>query len=154
MNEGGGLIASAGYDGSVFVWDANNEHALAALKGHTGGVRSVALASDGGMVVSGGFDRIVRLWETHSGKLLRTMTGHTGGVWSVALSRSGDLVASGGADGTVRLWDANTGVCLRILRGDRRYERLDISGLTGVTEAQRQAMLALGAVERSSQLLS
>jgi hypothetical protein len=38
---------------------------------------------------------------------------------------------------------------LRTLRGDRRYERLDITGLTGVTEAQRQAMLALGAVERT-----
>ncbi len=38
---------------------------------------------------------------------------------------------------------------MRTLRGDRRYERLDITGLTGVTEAQRQAMLALGAVERT-----
>jgi WD40 repeat protein len=78
------------------------------------------------------------------------MTGHTGGVWSVALSRSGDLLASGGADGTVRLWQASTGRCMRTLRGDRRYERVDITGLTGVTEAQRQALLALGAVERGA----
>jgi hypothetical protein len=35
-----------------------------------------------------------------------------------------------------------------MLRSDRRYERLDITGLTGITEAQRAALLALGAVER------
>ena len=30
-----------------------------------------------------------------------------------------------------------------------RYERLDITGLTGVPSAQRAALLALGAVEKS-----
>ena len=30
-----------------------------------------------------------------------------------------------------------------------RYERVDITGLTGITEAQRGALLALGAIERS-----
>jgi hypothetical protein len=31
---------------------------------------------------------------------------------------------------------------------DRYYERLDITGLTGVTESQRAALLALGAIEK------
>jgi len=35
------------------------------------------------------------------------------------------------------------------LQAERRYERLDITGLTGVTSAQRTAVLALGAVEKS-----
>jgi predicted NACHT family NTPase len=149
MSESGGVVASGGYDGSVRVWDAEASTLLMTLEGHTGGVRSVALARDGGRIATGGFDRTVRLWQTESGRPLMTMTGHTGGVWSVALSGSGALLASGSADGTVRLWETSTGVCLRTLRGDRRYERLDITGLTGVTEAQRQAMLALGAVERT-----
>jgi hypothetical protein len=47
----------------------------------------------------------------------------------------------------VRIWRVETGACFHVLRGDRRYQRLDITGLTGVTEAQRAVLLALGATE-------
>ena len=56
-------------------------------------------------------------------------------------------MASGSGDATVRPWEASSGTCLRTLRVDRRYERLAITGLTGITDAQHAALLALGAVE-------
>ena len=58
------------------------------------------------------------------------------------------MIVSGGLDGTVRLWDTSSFSLVRTLRPDRRYERMDITGLSGVTEAQRTVLIALGAIER------
>lgn len=131
----------------VRLWDTTTGLPVSTLQGHSSTVWGVAVSADGRLVASGGTDGTVRLWEAASERSLVTLQGHTGGVFGVALSATGDLVASGGFEGTVRLWDARTGTLLRTLRADRRYERLDITGLTGVTAAQRTALLALGAIE-------
>jgi ATP/maltotriose-dependent transcriptional regulator MalT len=60
------------------------------------------------------------------------------------------MLASGGQDETIRLWDTGTGRCLRTLRDERPYERLDISGVTGLTEAEKASMRALGARDQIS----
>jgi WD40 repeat protein len=142
-------VASAALDGTVRLWDAASGACLQVLTGHTGEIRGVALSADGQRVASGGVDATVRVWDTTNGECLHVLTGHTATVWGVALSGNGGLVASAALDGTVRLWDARGGAPLRTLRPDRLYERMEITGLTGVTAAQHDALLALGAVDRS-----
>jgi WD40 repeat protein/DNA-binding XRE family transcriptional regulator len=149
LSADGRLAASGSFDGTVRVWDVPGGRLVATLQGHTGLVQCVALSVDGQLLVSGGFDATVRLWDVPGARLVATLEGHGAPVFGVALSGDGHLVASGSFDGTVKLWEARTGACLKTLRGDRCYERMDITGLTGVTEAQRAALLALGAVEVS-----
>jgi len=84
--------------------------------------------------------------ESFRGMLLRHR-GRSGLTQRSFADRAG---ASGGGDGTLQLWDTHTGRWLRALRPERRYEHMDITGLTGVTSAQRAALLALGAVETSA----
>ncbi|MCL4299146.1 MAG: helix-turn-helix domain-containing protein [Anaerolineae bacterium] len=147
LSADGHLLASGGLDGTVRLWETSTRRPLATLEGHTSPVWGVAISADGHLVASGSADGTGRLWEAPSGRPLATLRGHTGPVPAVAFSADGHLLASGGWDGTIRLWQVSSGAPLRTLRAERRYERLDITGLTGITEAQRQALLALGAVE-------
>jgi WD40 repeat protein len=147
LESNSGLLASGSEDGTVRLWEVATGRPVATLHGHAGVVYSVALAASG-LLASAGADGTVRLWTVPDGRPLMTLHGHTGVVRGVALTADGRLAASGGFDGTVRLWNTTTGVCLRVLRSARRYERVDITGLTGITEAQRAALLALGAVAR------
>jgi len=105
------------------------------------------LSADGHRVAAGGTDGKVHVWDTRTDQLVAIMEGHTGGVPGVAFSSDGEMLVSGGFDGAVRIWAAASGACLRTIQPERRYERLDITGLTGVTDAERTALLALGAVD-------
>ena len=44
----------------------------------------------------------------------------------------------------------SSGACLGTLRTERQYERMNITGLTEVTAAQRAALLALEALEQET----
>jgi len=87
----------------------------------------------------------VRLWDVSTGGCIRTLTGHTSEIYSVSFSPDGQIVASGSDDQTARLWDASTGECLKILRAPKLYEGMNITGVTGLTEAQKATLITLGA---------
>jgi WD40 repeat protein len=73
--------------------------------------------------------------------------GHTSPVHSVAVSADGQLLCSGGFDGTVCVWSTTSGARLHMLRADRPYERMNVAGVSGLTEAQHVALRTLGAVD-------
>jgi len=68
-------------------------------------------------------------------------------VHSLKMSPDGSTLASCGDDGAVMLWDFVSGEYLRTMRRDRPYERLNITGIRGLTQAEIATLRALGAVE-------
>jgi WD40 repeat protein len=158
----GTLVASGSYDKTVKLWDACTGELLKTLEGHTHGVWSVAfspraklsqksatpLQKQDLILASGSYDRTVKLWDVCTGQLLKSLQEHTSWVWSVRFSPDGDSVASGSSDETIKLWDVQTGECWKTLRGDRPYEGMNIAGVTGITEAQKATLCALGAIAK------
>lgn len=143
----GCILASCGSDHTIRVWDIDSGECLCILQGHTHWVTSVCFNPCGGILASGSGDGTVRFWNIDTGECLKIIKGHTGWVLSVTFSPDGHYLASGSSDGTTRIWDAQTGKCLRSLRSDRPYERMNISGATGLSSPQRTALKVLGAVE-------
>ncbi len=143
----GQILASGSGDQTVKLWDVENGKCIHTLQGHTNWVWSVAFSADGQRLASGSRDQTVRIWDVKNGKCLHTLQGHTNRVWSVAFSPDGQILASGGEDETIKLWDVQTGRCIRTLKAPRPYEGMNITGVKGLTEAQKATLKALGAVE-------
>jgi WD40 repeat protein len=100
-------VASAGYDGTVKIWDAETGRTIHTLRGHAGRVENVAFSADGRLLASASHDRTVRVWDAIKGTERYTLSGHTAEVAGVAFSPDGRRLASGGWDGTVRVWDTS-----------------------------------------------
>ena len=110
-------------------------------------VYAVAWAPSGDLLVSGGSDGMLRWLDVQSGECLRKQTAHQKTIQSLKISPDSHQLASCGDDGAIMIWDLDSGEHLQILRRDRPYERLDITGIRGLTEAQKATLLDLGAIE-------
>ncbi|PSB09067.1 hypothetical protein C7B62_14630 [Pleurocapsa sp. CCALA 161] len=101
----GQIIASAGDDGTVRLWDKQGNPIGQPFQSHQSLVHSVAFSPDGQYLVSGGGDNTIRLSNKQGNLIGQPFVGHHGKVLSVAFSPDGKYLASSGDDKRVRLWD-------------------------------------------------
>jgi WD40 repeat protein/transcriptional regulator with XRE-family HTH domain len=139
--------------GELFVWCAHSGELLHTLSELREIVYALAWSPTGTMLVSGGSDGMLCWWDVERGECVHTRRAHQGTVQSLKVSPDGRSLASCGDDGAINVWGLESGEHLRTLRRDRPYERLDITGIRGVTQAQKASLRALGAVEKRGGLL-
>jgi WD40 repeat protein/serine/threonine protein kinase len=104
----GKLLATAGKDCTVKLWDAMTYQLLASF-GQPAEVNSVAFAPDCKTLATSSDDGTIRLFDPVSRQEKRVLPGHKGEVAFVAFAPDGRTLASAGEDGTVRVWDVATG---------------------------------------------
>ncbi|TDH58066.1 hypothetical protein E2C06_34555, partial [Dankookia rubra] len=113
----GRRLATASWDGTARVWDAQDGRELALLRGHGNVLQSVSFSPDGGRLATASWDGTARLWDAQDGRELVQLRGHGGAVLRAAFSPDGRRLATASADGTARLWDTQDGRELVQLRG-------------------------------------
>ena len=134
-------------NGELFVWDAQSWQRVQALVEQRVVISAVAFSPDGTRLISGGSDGRLRWWDVQNGECVLVREAHQGTVYALKMSSDGSRLASCGDDGAINVWELESGEHLRTLRRDRPYERLSITGIRGLTEAQKATLRALGAVE-------
>lgn len=132
------------------MWDIHSGEHVRVLSGHPGIGYAVAWSLNGAMLVSGGSDGMLRWWHRQSGECVRVCRAHQGPIQRLQVSPDGNWLASCSDDGAIHIWDFEGGDLVHTLRRDRPYERLNISGIRGATEAQKMTLCALGAFEKTS----
>jgi WD40 repeat protein len=106
------LLATAGQDKKVIIWDVTSGEALYTLEPFTDGIWSINFSPDGAMLATGTghIDANVRIWDVESGQELPTiLEGHEWQVNDVIYSPDGSLILTTSDDGSARIWDVESG---------------------------------------------
>ena len=131
----------------IRLWDFRSGELLFIMRQHTAWILSVAFSPDGATLASSSIDCTVCLWDVASGALHHILTGHTERVYKVGFTPDGSAAVSSSFDGTIKFWDTQSGDCVNTLTVEGPYAGMNITGVTGLTEAHKAALKALGAVE-------
>ncbi|GMH34832.1 hypothetical protein BSKO_02693 [Bryopsis sp. KO-2023] len=103
------LLISGSGDGSIRIWNLDDNVCLRVICGQKWGVCSLSVSD--GLIFCGAFDGQIRSWEFESGQHMQTFQGHKRYVTSVFVK--GGQMFTGSYDKTIKIWDAMKGECLR-----------------------------------------
>lgn len=112
----GRVLATAGIDRTVRLWDAVRQRELRVLQGHNKPLRQVRFSPNGDLLASAGLDGITRIWRVESGNLFHATEGPSP-VEGLAFSSDGQRLATSHWDGAIRIWEVSTGQLQRTLTG-------------------------------------
>lgn len=124
----GRLIASAGDDQRIIIWNAKKGEMIRTLKGHSGRVLSIAFSADAKRLVSGSDDNTVRLWDVESGEIIKVVGTHKELIRGVAYSPDDKWIVSAGGAGfapQLIIWNAQTGKKHHEVKVDTNVESVE-----------------------------
>ena len=120
------LLALAGRDGTVRLYDLGQKRETDKLKKHSGPIWCLAFSPDGKLLASGGEDRSVWVWSVDPANPVREFVGHQGPVTAVTFTSDSRQVVSGSKDKSVLVWS------LEKDKPENRFEGLE-SAVTCLT---------------------
>jgi WD40 repeat protein len=130
LPDGTSLLASAGADGMIRLWDPATGALRRELDGNTGqgpALTAVPLLTGTTLLACAGQDGVVRLWDATTGALQSELNGELKGVFSLASATLPDgttILASTEHNGPGRLWDPTSGASRGELEGARGVSQL------------------------------
>lgn len=105
----GDLVATAGDDHIVRLWNIQTGKLLRQLRGHKDWVTAVAFSRDGKKLLSGCRDRQVVIWDALSGKPIGKLGEHKHPITSIVVSETTDTVAIAGFHAPLKIYNLKTG---------------------------------------------
>jgi WD40 repeat protein len=130
----GSLVAAAGNDADVRIWDARNGELRRLIDELPVTMFAMAFAPDGNLLATAGADRTVYLWDVKTWKLSRSLTGQPEMISALVFSPDGKRIATGGFSELththpvqVRLWDLASAKAIREWPAPRRVNSLQFS---------------------------
>jgi len=139
------LLAWNGEQREIYVATVTKGDVLYRIPG-THLATCIAFSADGQRLLTDGPGLDIAVQAALTGEAGTRLAGHISNLTSIATNPRSHKIASSDAAGVVKLWDESSGVALATIHLNGPYKNMDITGATGLTQGQRQSLLALGAV--------
>ncbi|HCS21055.1 MAG TPA: hypothetical protein DIW47_10940 [Bacteroidetes bacterium] len=126
------LLALAGKEGKLEVYDIRNGNKLLQVTVSKVAVRKVQWNNNGEQLLISGDEGLAQVISYHTGKVIHNLQGHRGAILDTDISNQGLYAITAGYDSTVRMFDLNTGKVLFTYDGFRRkisHARFSSEGL-------------------------
>ncbi len=138
FHPGGGVLASGGRDGKLFLWSLDTGTVLRVLD-HPSAVWSLAFNPQGTLLAAGTAEFSVKVWDVVTGNLVAKLValpsdlGRTvSTAMAVVFDVAGRYVIGGFDDGVIRIWDLHEEEPPRLLFGHPSEVRaLAVNPVTG-----------------------
>ena len=104
LNPDSKILATAGHDRAIHLWDAESGGLIRSLAGHNGAVYDIAFDPSGTILASASADETIKIWNAISGERLDTLGQCEAEQYAVRFSNDGKRVIAAGADKRIRSW--------------------------------------------------
>ncbi|MFM7055788.1 MAG: c-type cytochrome domain-containing protein, partial [Planctomycetota bacterium] len=98
------LVATAGYDRIIRLYQASSGQLIREITGHNGAIFDLAFSPDGTLLASASADATVKIWQTATGERFDTLSQPLSEQSSLAFHPDGNSVYAVGADSRIRQW--------------------------------------------------
>jgi WD40 repeat protein len=119
-------LVTAGYDGTMRVWDMPSSDELHRFRVHDRHPGCLVLSPDKTVVASGGEEGTICLWDVKTWQHIGTLKGHESYANRLAFGADGSMLVSGGNDLFVRCWDVRTRQRIHHLSVERRPDAVGV----------------------------
>src|SRR5262249_54057044 len=111
----GQVLASAGWDGAILLWDGSTGKPIRAMKTEDHqSIDCLAFSPDGKTIASGRFEDF-RLWESATGRQLYCVDNGLKAVHALAFAPDSKTIVTGNDRGELHLWESASGKEIRHL---------------------------------------
>jgi len=161
LQPNGSLVAAAGDDHVIRLWNMRDGQLVRRLTGHVDWIRALEFSPAGATLISAGNDGQVLAWDASTGTERAKLAAHGQAVEALAISHDGRWMVTAGFQDPIRIYALGIGTMLReiecpcrdiralvISADDRYWAAGGRDGVTRVWDAAMGRMIAHAAAHR------
>lgn len=104
LSPDGQLLATAGYDRVIMIWNTLDGQLLRKLEGHNGAIYDLDFDATGKILASASADETIKVWRVENGERLDTFGQCEAEQYAVRFDSARNRILAAGADKRVRVW--------------------------------------------------